>query len=332
MPIRTALIALALLLLPLAAGMAQPPVPASATPVRLFYSDDPELVREPGVVGRVAVVRGQRTRIYFYHLNLTPEPLPFVAELRIEGPGILRYKAATVVGSNRLETGRDLTEAWVAAPWSQRYVPGPVRLVEIPVASRRLCTGLIEFLYEHEGEVLLYFGTDQRDSPRDGYQRQAVTDQIDYHAVIRVDPGPERVLLDRMGTHQPAIPGDYGMDYQYTLHFANPSERTVRYNLMLHPRAGPATGIWLVDGKRVRVPVLQTFRPYRFYSFELKPGRERTVRLWTQVAGGSAGVVHLEAWRGRVDPIYREVGTQHWRRQRPPTPTPEPAPVPPPGG
>ncbi|MBI3910678.1 MAG: hypothetical protein HY320_07065 [Armatimonadetes bacterium] len=289
---------------------AQAPEPGE----KLFYSDDPEYIVEPGIVGRVAFKRGQRVRVYFYHFSLMGTEQRFVAELREQGPGILRYKAATVVSRQILPAGRQLTEDWYRARWSERYLHGHTRLVDAALPHRHLCTGLIELFFEHDGEIVLYVGTDEQEAARDGQARRAEYDRITRAAEITVDPAADRALIDRWGTHCPVIPGDYGLDYELAIRFVNPTQRRVRYHLMLHPRGGPATGFLLLDGKPIALPILQTFRPYRFYTFELKPGRERVIRLWTQTAGGSSAILNLEAWKGKIDPIYTEVDPEQWKR------------------
>ncbi len=99
---------------------------------------------------------------------------------------------------------------------------------------------------------------------------------------ISVGDDPVR---DADGNH---LNGNYGVTYRIQLTLTNPTNRRQAVSLMFDPGAGPAAGIFAINGRIYVVPPTVPPHDYRITSIHLKPNEHRTVDIETWPLGGSS--------------------------------------------
>lgn len=92
-------------------------------------------------------------------------------------------------------------------------------------------------------------------------------------------------VRDADGNH---LNGNYGVTYRIQLTLTNPTSRRQAVRMMFDPGAGPAAGIFTVNGHIYPVPPTNPPNEYHIASIHLKPNEHRTVEIETWPLGGSS--------------------------------------------
>ncbi|MBI2265051.1 MAG: hypothetical protein HYU64_07750 [Armatimonadetes bacterium] len=88
-------------------------------------------------------------------------------------------------------------------------------------------------------------------------------------------------------------PGNYGVLYKIRLELTNPGYDEKAVRISLFPTAGVARGAFVIDGKRVNVPITPPYEEVVLASYRLPSGSRRIVEILTTPEGGSYYPVNL---------------------------------------
>jgi hypothetical protein len=296
-----------------------PPAPTTA----LFFSNDPELVRQPGTlfVGRVPDAPNTTTRLLYHHQSAAPAPLRFSAELindsdeaisvQVVGgdAGPVRdtvwvgFRAASefltahqadcgvIVGVparsrlplSSLRLNPDLT---ISGLLQVRVLSGPAPLVRVAVADAESNAPEPALLPVPIGDAIGFSGAN------------AFSDHVYANPVKRVEETYTvggswafvrfgRTPLQSAVDPATVLHGNYGVDYDITLRLNNPTDQPAPARIVFDPSAGLASGLFVLDGRRIEIPQINIPRDFTLASYVLQPGEARTVRIRTIPVSGS---------------------------------------------
>jgi len=102
------------------------------------------------------------------------------------------------------------------------------------------------------------------------------------------------LILHEKDTAKPDL-GNYGVLYNIHLTLTNPKPTPQTVHVMFSPQAGPAKGVFFVNGALVKVPIVGAAEVYPIYKAELAPNETRRVDIQTMPVGGSFYPVQIIA-------------------------------------
>jgi hypothetical protein len=85
----------------------------------------------------------------------------------------------------------------------------------------------------------------------------------------------------------PDLSGNYGVIYDIKIRAENPTSAVRTIQLLFEPAAGPASGLFIVDGKLVGVRTVSPPDEVPIFAFRLGPGQVKDISLRTMPLGGS---------------------------------------------
>jgi hypothetical protein len=287
------------------------------SPALLFYDDDPEHVTQDGVLFRGTITASQPARLFYYH-DATADPRVLVVALKSnsQDPTSVQLVAARA-GPNMdvMHVGQTLTKNFLLAKSRGEGVVVTLpqddlfTLAEVPMASRQLVTGNVDFRVLSGGPVVvtvlaLSSGADARSLidapvlPGDGHHRTGIfniggfgTQSLTYTAGAAdaslvlgdTDPTPPSVDPNAAGHDY----GDYGVLHTINVTMSNPGSAPFTAYLYFKPLAGPARGSFLISGNLLDIGCVRVPSPYQITSFELAPGQTYHTTVQTMTDGGS---------------------------------------------
>lgn len=295
-----------------------PPVRTAA----LFFSNDPELVRQPGVlfVGRLSDEQAAN-RLLYHHQSAAPKPLRFSAEVVNDSNEAI---AVQVVGG---DAGPVRDTVWVGYRAASEFVRAhdadsgvvvgiPPRC-RLPLSSLRLnpgltISGLLQVRVLSGPAPLVRVATADADSnPLEPILvATPIGDEIGFAGANSLSDhvyrDPTKNLEETYTVGQPwtfirfgrnplqsatnpetVLFGNYGVFYDITLHLNNPTDQPAPARLIFDPSAGLASGLFVVDGQKIEIPQINIPRDYTLASYMLQPGEAKTVRIRTMPISGS---------------------------------------------
>jgi hypothetical protein len=286
-------------------------------PRLLFYDDDPEHVRQDGVLFRGTVTAAEPTRLYYYHDDaVDPRTLVVALTSDSQDPTSVQLLDASA-GPNMdvMHVGQTLTKNFLLTKARGEGVvvnlaqDDAYLLADVPMASRQLVSGTVDLRVLSGGPVVVTVlavsaGVDPRgllDGPilaGDGHHRTGVfkIDGFGSDALAYAAGGPDATLV--LGDTEPTPPsvdpaatghdyGDYGVVHTVDLTMSNPGATPVSAYLFFKPLAGPARGSFLIEGNLVDIGCVRVPTPYQITSFELSPGQTYRTVVATMTDGGS---------------------------------------------
>jgi hypothetical protein len=251
----------------------------------LLFSDSPEYVEGTGTMLYSDVQPGD-FRFYLYHVNNNTKDIYFHVVLTNRGD-----KEATVkVGNNALAgpgdppgpVGFDLhTRFYAGQPgWTLKIKPGErasldPRLLKTPVKYAELLAGIWDVATDQPLDVheIASFSSELPDprafkpiERRDEHSGAGVGTFPNYRrkAHVKLDGSRQVYYIasgndgdtwlqgsDKLRGTTSKLVGNYGVDYEVTMAFTSPTDRTVRVWMSTVARLG---GAIKVDGKMIRIP------------------------------------------------------------------------------
>jgi hypothetical protein len=287
------------------------------SPGLLFYDDDPEHVRQDGVLFRGSVTATQPTRLYYYHDDgADPRMLVVALTSNSQDPTSVQLVQASA-GPNMdvMHVGQTLTKNFLL---TKAYGEGvvvnlsqeePYLLADVPMASRQLVSGTVDVRVLSGGPVVVTVlsissGVDVRALldgpilPGDGHHRTGVfkIDGFGADTLNFTAGGPDTTLA--VGDADPTPPsanpaalghdyGDYGVVHTISLNLSNPGAAPFTAYLFFKPLAGPARASFLIDGNLYDVGCVRVPTPYQVTSFNLNPGSTYRTVIQTMTDGAS---------------------------------------------
>lgn len=299
----------------------------------LMYSNDPERVSKYRMLfaGRMDSA-GQAVRLLYHHQNMMRRRIGFVIDVvnasnspaslhvmeGVSQPMVDTVAVGYKAGLEFLQNHRNRIGRVIDLPAGTRRV-----LVSQPLDHRRTASGIME-LRQLSGDPLLVRVIAKPEGQRVSEDplhsvipatwidpsKIALSDHIYPEPVkdlaVTYTAGKAWVFL-RIGKHHlkhatrdMQLYGNYGVTYNIKATLENPGAEPLAAELAFEATAGPASGVFVVDGEVVRVKYLKPPAEVTIRKVIVPPGRSRAVSIRTIPLSGSAYPATL---------IIREAGT-----------------------
>lgn len=295
---------------------------APTPPATLIVSNNPENFTGPGTLLKKSFSADGPFRIFFHHHNKGSAPYRLTMNLEnLSDEPVYLHVSQGVAGpdANELQVGEAAAYQFLS---SLRTGLGEV--IEIgpnetyPLISKRVppqesYSGMLlltplgadqhpRFTLQAEVEPLkpgetpsgLAINEEEKRKPRGIFNNPEIDINASYSIggnYTFIEIGKDDILTDP-DTGMPDF-GNYGVLYKINVTINNPSSTEQKAHIMFVPQAGPAEGVFLMDGGMVPVPFVEPFTPYPLDRLTLKPGETRSVVLETIPLGGSFYPVDL---------------------------------------
>jgi hypothetical protein len=287
----------------------------------LMYSNSPERVSRYQVLFTGELCPGKKsTRILYHHQNEMGKRIGFTIDVVNYSPKPMSLHLVEGISEPMYDTvvvGYTAGDDFLA-----NYLSGTGRIIEIPGETRRVlvsqgiasgytASGILE-LHELSGDPALINVVAKPEDER--VERDPIDVDLPAKGVVplktafseHVYPSPAqkmratykagtRWLFMHLGDRplkcasgKDALYGNYGVTCDIHLKLENPTTEKQVVELAFEAPAGPASGIFFIDGKVERVRMLLPPKEVSLGRFVLSPGEDRSVSLYTMPLSGSA--------------------------------------------
>jgi hypothetical protein len=275
---------------------------------QLIVSNDPENVRQPGLLAQSRLIPQQASRLLYHHKNGSSEPLFWgVYLVNPTDRWAQVHVQHNVFGPNRDEiyVGHVVTAAF----WRDRLqgngyqVQIPPRsgwpLLSRPVGPQGVISGLAEMTPQSEEPLVCQVFADRRprnqpwslpdpDPPAVGWvcRRPSQFQEATYtvggrHTFISIGKEP------LIGLSRRPLPGNYGVLYHIQLTLTNPTEREASIEIAFSADGGVARGVVLIEGQICETGLVLASAEERLQRLTLPPHGKRRLRLQIMPQAGS---------------------------------------------
>lgn len=268
----------------------------------LFYSNDPETVYEPQILYAAELPAGDRSRIFFHHLNRTnakqnlycsvintsAEPINLAVKMGIGGGHPNAILTGYASANNYLRNG---FSSVLIEP--NKLTP----LTIIPLQHGYVCTGLISLYAPRQANLRLVISLGQAPvmpptyiNPRTNmyFENPVLTANREVIIGYRWDFLKIGHIEKLQNLHGHNLHGNYGVTYRINYKIINPSNETVKVELALLPSGGAVKMPFRINGQFYESDMLRGGdEPKGFASFSLKPGETKRFTLETIPVGGA---------------------------------------------
>jgi len=282
----------------------------------LLYSNDPESVREYGMLFQGLVDNTGPVRLLFHHQNRSGRTVTFQVHL------INPNSEAVDVHLIQAEAGPTLDTIQVGHRAGQKYLAAATSnigyVARIPARSVRTLyttampnvltvSGIYSFRILNGGplvtEVTASAGpttpeitddlvTTARSEPHT-YPNPQKDEKYDYVVGQKwtfIPMGRKAITGTRTNRK---LFGNYGVVYNITVTLSNPTDEAKTVRVVMTPEAGWARGVFLFEGQLVEAPQLAPPGEAQLWSMKLAPQEQRTLHIQGIPVGGSAYPVSL---------------------------------------
>ena len=294
-------------------NMALPKAPVG----KLFYSNSPEQVKKFGPLFSGRLDLGVAARLLYHHQNMMGKPFVFNITLVNASPSPAKVQIV------RADPGPLVDTVAVGYRAGVRFLPVFMNdigeVIDVPPMSKLAVTscevdkiytasGIMQFRQLDGQPMLLRVSADM---PEDGIAEEgtAVAATLSDGAWLLspwVYPSPTKSIAAeyivgkawafiRLGKHGIAdvtqaqqLYGNYGVLYDIKLDISNPGTEQKSVNVLFESAAGLASGVFLIDGKYVRVTHIAPPQEVQLARYTLGPNESRTVSIKTVPLAGSA--------------------------------------------
>jgi len=284
-------------------------------PGQLFYSNNPENITKYQSLFAGKLDLSQPTRVLYHHQNMMQKRVHLIVELvnpndspatvrvfrGIASPSVDTIIVGHVAGSAFMKDCANDVSVIEAIPAQSRLV-----LVSDTLGYKDTASGILQ-LRQMEGQCA-YLRITAAEPLVDNVFRGTIARASDSRALQLSDqiyPSPtktidaEYVVGSRwafipIGSHalddnsqQKKLYGNYGVTYNINVRISNPTNETKKISFVFDPTAGPASGVFIIDGKFALAKYAQPPDEISLATIILKPGETRNCRVMTLPLAGS---------------------------------------------
>jgi len=282
---------------------------------QLFYSNDPESITkyEPLFAGRLDIDRV--TRVLYHHQNMMSKRVHLIVELvnPNDAPAKVRiFRGISPPSVDTIFVGHVAACAFMKDCASDvsvvETIPPQSRLVIVSemLSNKETASGILQ-VKQTEGQSA-YVRITAAEPLVDNVSRGSIarasdsrvlrlSDQIYPSPVKRLDTqyviGSQWAFIS-IGKHalddssqQKKLYGNYGVTYNISVRISNPTSMTKKVSFVFDPTAGPASGVFIIDGKFALAKYAQPPNEISLASITLRPGETRTCHVVTVPLAGS---------------------------------------------
>jgi hypothetical protein len=282
----------------------------------LLYSNDPESVKEHGILYQGIVRDDGPGRLLYHHQNRTGQPFmfqldllnpnaepvdvqiiegeagPFVDPIQVGHRAAQRYLAAAMQDLGyiaRIPAGGSRTIHAVSVPdedtvsglYGLRIVAGNSLVAQVSAVGARytptIRTGLVDAA---RSEPHTYSVTQKDEKYIYKCGEQWTFMPLGRKAIL--SDGKQRTLF-----------GNYGVIYNLSVEISNPTDTMRTVSVVLSPDAGWARGVFVIEGKLVESPQIAPPSEAVLYTVQLAPQETRKLSIQGIPVGGSNYPVSL---------------------------------------
>lgn len=282
---------------------------------QLFYSNDPESVRkyQPLFAGRLDLNRV--TRILYHHQSEMSKRVHIIVELvnPTDSPAKLRiFRGVSPPSVDTIIVGHVATCAFMKDCASDisvvETIPPQSRLVLVSdtLSTKQTASGIIQVkLMEGERSYVRITAAEPGvDNVSRGSMARA-SDSSVLQLSDQIYPTPVKTLNFEyaVGSHWAFIPigkhaltdsseqkklyGNYGVTYNINVRISNPTSVAKKVSFVFDPTAGPASGVFIINGKFALAKYAQPPNEITLATITLSPGESKTCHVVTVPLAGS---------------------------------------------
>lgn len=284
-------------------------------PCQLFYSNNPENITKYQNLFAGKLDLNRPTRVLFHHQNMMHNRVHMIVELVNPSDSPARVRVFRGIAPPSVDT---IIVGHVAGCAFMKDCANDVSVVEaIPPQSRLVlvsdmlgykdtASGILE-LRQMEGQST-YLRITAAEPLVDNVSRGTIARAPDSRVLQLSDqiyPLPTKTLdaeyvvgqrwaFVPIGKHalnddsqQKKLYGNYGVTYNINVHISNPTGETKKISFIFDPTAGPASGVFIINGKFALAKYAQPPNEISLATITLKPGETRNCRVVTVPLAGS---------------------------------------------
>lgn len=284
-------------------------------PVQLFYSNNPESITRYQSLFVGKLDPDTPTRILYHHQNAMRSRVHLIVELvnPNDAPATIRvHRGISPPSTNTITVGHVAGWEFLKECASDisviEVIPAQSRLVLVSdiLAAKETSSGILQvnqlagdpayvrITAAEPGVDMVSRGTIARASDLRNHQLSdhiypSPVKNLEYEYVVG-----QRWAFVPIGKHeigdtngQKKLYGNYGVTYNITVRISNPTGEARKIMVIFDPTAGPASGVFWIDGKPAAVKYAQPPKEVTLRTITLAPGESRTVRITTVPLAGS---------------------------------------------
>lgn len=290
---------------------------------QLYYSNDPEQVRQYGTLFAAPLNPSAPVRLLYHHQNMMPNSFTFSVALVNYGSTPVKLQVVEGIANPLVDT---VQVGHRAAAWFLRslftdsgYVIDINPNEAIPLLAQSLqprCTasGIYQFRLLSGGPVWIFVRAQESgwDLPA---QPPPPSTEIYASPTRRIDEQYQvggRWAFIPIGKHaiksaagDGALEGNYGVLYDIRVRVTNPTNSPTVVDVLFEPSAGIARGVFWIDGQPVETQHMLPPKEYPLARFQIAAGATRDVRILTMPLAGSNYPARLIVREDRVAALQR---------------------------
>lgn len=312
-------------------------VPA-VNPAVLFLSDDPEYLREEGLVFRNNVESGRTARLYYYHSDIgLPRDVDVVLTAAVP-TRVQLIESGSGPAQDVMAVGHAVTRDFLQFERANEgvvvdIVPGePYVARHALLLQGELIAGALDVQVLGGGgpvavSVVASAAGGRADTylagprvPFDGHHRHGAFDLAGYGTVAASYSVGGPAIAAQIGAKAPSPRnldpkddgrdyGDYGIIRTLTFTLANPTADAHRIYLYEKPLAGSVSSSFVVDGQLKELDCVRSRQPYTVMTYELPPHSTGATTTVTMTDGGSYYPLEFGVTDAQPNPYTPTVGS-----------------------
>lgn len=280
---------------------------------QLFYSNDPESITKYQQLFAGKLDLNKTTRVLYHHQNMMRSKVHFIVELVNPNDTPAKVRVFRGVSPPSVDT---IVVGHVAACAFMKDCVNDVSVMEVIPAQSRVVLVSDTLGYKQTASGILQVTQLSGSSafiritaaePRvDNVSRGSIARAPDTRALRLSDdiyPEPTTTLnaeyvcgsrwafipigKHALTVHNRTLYGNYGVTYKITVKASNPTTETKKVSLVFDPTAGPASAVFIIDGKFALVKYAQPPNEITLATFTLQPGQSKTCHVETVPLAGS---------------------------------------------
>lgn len=283
----------------------------------LFYSNDPERIGRYGTLFTGKLALDERQRLLYHHQNVMGKRARFLIELI--NSGTLPASVQTVGGIAPPLSDTVVVGYFAGLRFLRSYLGDVGRVYRIPPKSKlvvyseilghmRTASGIIDIRQLSGEDVYLRIAAEPPGPGQlsDGGLASTGAGDVPANLSNQVFPVPAKQLsakyivggpwaFIRIGKY--AIPdqttslrldGNYGVVYNIKIRVENPAGEAHLARVLFEPTAGPASGLFVLDGKIIGVKIINPPNEFEITDVRIAPGESKEISIVTIPLSGSA--------------------------------------------
>ena len=268
----------------------------------LFYSNDPETVYEPRILYAAELPSGDRSRIFFHHLNKTMAKQNLYCSVINTSSEPINLSVKMGIGGghpNAILTGYASANNYLRGGFKS-VLNEPNKLTPLSTIILQhgsVCTGLLSMYAPRQAKLRLVISLGQAPvmppkyiNPRSNmyFENPILTTNREVTLGYRWDFLKIGHVEKLQNTHGHNLHGNYGVTYRIHYKINNPTNESMKIELALLPSGGAVKMPFTINGQHYESDMLRGGdEPKGFATFTLKPGETKRLTLETIPVGGA---------------------------------------------